>query len=117
MLLSNIQDNIVKAPMVSAAQTAAQKSAEVSEHLRAGETLDQARQAEEQVRQTHETEQEGIRNQEERDHAIHPDGRRRRKSDAENSEEEPDEPAGEASPPSAASGPSASGLHMIDITI
>lgn len=49
MLLSNIQQNIGKAPMVGAAQSAAHMSEEVSKELRHQEELDRSRKAESQV--------------------------------------------------------------------
>ncbi|MHC4870210.1 MAG: hypothetical protein ACYTFY_00030 [Planctomycetota bacterium] len=73
MLLSNIQQNIGKAPMVGAAQSAAHKSQEVAKELKHSEELDKSRQAEEQVKELNKLENGEIDEKHEHEAAVDPD--------------------------------------------
>ncbi|MFH0911585.1 MAG: hypothetical protein V1918_08805 [Planctomycetota bacterium] len=118
MLLSNIQDNIGKVPMLAAAQSAARQQGEVEAQARRTEELERARQAEEMTRELHESENEAVRGGEARPHEIHPDekwrgGRRRpaRRPAAPEAAEKAS-PA-EPSPPAPRPGDG----HVVDITV
>lgn len=96
MLLSNIQQNIGKAPMVGAAQSAAHKSHEVAQELKHSEELDKSRQAEEQVKEINKLENGEIDEKHEHEEKIDPDrdsrkNPQKRKFLQENSEKEVDE--------------------------
>ncbi len=115
MFLRNIQEVVGKAPMLSAAQSAARELGKVEAEARRAEEMERARQAEEMIRELHQAENEPIRNDQERTHDIDPEEerrrqarmRRRRRSRHRDAEDEPP-PEGPA--------PFSEG-HLIDVTV
>ncbi|MHC4883885.1 MAG: hypothetical protein ACYTGH_02260 [Planctomycetota bacterium] len=85
MLLSNMQDNIIKAPIVMASHAAAAEKARLEAAEHQAETLERVRQAEEAVNELKQSEQEGIRRESENPEEVNPDGqgkKRQRKQSA-----------------------------------
>ncbi|MBN1256645.1 MAG: hypothetical protein JXA52_02940 [Planctomycetes bacterium] len=73
MLISNIQDNLAKCPMVAAAQSAQDEHAKTENTVRRNEALDLARKAEEEVRDVKQSENEAIKDEQELVRKINPE--------------------------------------------
>ena len=87
MHLSNMQDNIVKAPIIMASHAAAGEKARAEAAEQHSETLEKVRQVEEVVREMNQSEHEGIRRESHSAETVDPDGHKRRQPDDPENEE------------------------------
>jgi hypothetical protein len=114
MYLSNIKDNIVKAPMVGHAQNAAHGREEVAAGIRQEEELDLARQADEQVKELNQSENETIRREQERVKERNGNNSKREQHAKEDEQNDSEETSDEHENNDSDDG---TGPHVIDIVI
>ena len=109
MSLANIQDNLVKNFMVQPFQSRGEEAQRVQEQVRAQYQAEQTRQADEAVTDAKRTNQEGIRNDQERKKDKYESKRRSAKNpDDEEDEETPSESSNFSVP---------GDVHRIDIVV
>ena len=101
MLISNIQDNLTKAPIVAAAQSAHDEQAKAENSVRRNEALELARKADEEVKDTKQAENEIIREEKESGQEANPDEQKKQRrelhSEAEGKEVKTTDPQAEPS--------------------
>ena len=84
MLISNIQDNLIKSPIVAAAQSASDEHAKTENNVLRNDALELARKAEEEVKDTKQAENEIIREEKESAKDTNPDEQKKERREPQN---------------------------------